>query len=241
MRVHRATVEADLLIATGVIRPHYFAGFGAGAKAIFPGLAEARAARINHRWKEAPGARPGAIAGNPCREDLDEAAALVGGRQFLLDGIADGHGLVRGAVAGRLPEAFTAGVALAREWVTARAARARWIVVSDRGPVTASLYQASKCVAAVAPLVADGGTIVLVARCSDGIGPLDIVNQGIYEIGLAPRLPRRHRIVLVSTLPREAVEPTYAAWAPDLASALADADDILVVPEASKLVISAVD
>jgi nickel-dependent lactate racemase len=239
VRVHRAAVEADLVVATGVIRPHYFAGFGAGAKAIFPGLAEARAARINHRWKEDPGARPGAIEGNPCREDLDEAAAMVGGRQFLLDGIADGHGAVRGAVAGELPAAFARGVSLARDWVTARAAPARWIVVGDRGPVTASLYQASKCVAAVAPLLAPGGTLILVAPCEDGVGPLDIVNHGIYEIGLRPRLPREHRIVLVSSLAQDVVARTYAAWAPDLASALAGADDVLVVPQASKLVIHA--
>ncbi len=239
VRVHRCVVDTDLVIATGVIRPHYFAGFGAGGKALFPGLAEAAAARINHRWKEAPGARAGVIAGNPCREDLDEAVALVGGRQFLLDGIADGHGLVRGAVAGRLPEAFARGVELARWWVTVAGAPARWIVVGDRGPVTASLYQASKCVAAGGPLLAEGGTIVLVAPCREGVGPLEIVNRGIYEIGLAPRLPARHQIVLVSELPRATVEATYAAWAPSLAAALAGADELLVVPEASKLVIHA--
>ena len=38
VRVHRCLVEADLIIATGCIRPHYFAGFGAGVKALFPGL-----------------------------------------------------------------------------------------------------------------------------------------------------------------------------------------------------------
>ena len=42
VRVHRCVVEADLVIATGCIRPHYFAGFGAGVKAVFPGLGAAR-------------------------------------------------------------------------------------------------------------------------------------------------------------------------------------------------------
>jgi len=241
VRVHRAVVDTDLVVATGVIRPHYFAGFSAGAKAIFPGLAEAASARVNHRWKEDPGARPGAIAGNPCRADLDEAAALVGGRPFLLDGVADGHGLLRGAVAGSLARAFERGVELARPWVTVGARRARWIVVGDRGPVTASLYQASKLVAAVAPLLADDGTIVVVAPCPAGVGPVDVVNRGIYQIGLAPRLPPRHRVVLVSDLARPIVDQTYATWAPDLATALAGADDVLVVPEASKLVIDVLD
>lgn len=237
VRVHRAAVEAELVVATGVIRPHYFAGFGAGAKAIFPGLAEASAARINHRWKEDPGARPGATTGNPCREDLDEAAALVGGRQFLLDGIADGRGRVRGAVAGALPEAFAAGVARARPWVTVRAAPARWLVVADEGPVTGSLYQAAKCIAAVAPLAVEGGTIVLVAPCEHGVGPREVVEHGIYRIGLVPRLPRDVRIVLVSTLSAAALDGVFARWAPDLASAVDGADELLVVPHASKQVV----
>ena len=41
VRVHRSVLDADLVLATGCIRPHYFAGFGAGAKALFPGLGEA--------------------------------------------------------------------------------------------------------------------------------------------------------------------------------------------------------
>src|SRR5262245_3614887 len=61
VRVHRCVLDADLVIATGCIRPHYFAGFGAGVKAIFPGLGETTAIRINHRLKTEPLARPGNI------------------------------------------------------------------------------------------------------------------------------------------------------------------------------------
>jgi lactate racemase len=51
VRLHRCLLDADLVIATGCIRPHYFAGFGAGIKAIFPGLGAAatRAASISRR------------------------------------------------------------------------------------------------------------------------------------------------------------------------------------------------
>jgi nickel-dependent lactate racemase len=109
VQVHRACVDTDLVIATGVIRAHYFAGFGAGAKAIFPGLASSRAARINHLWKRDPAARAGAVDDNPCRLDLEEAARLAAPRSFLLDGVADRHDQVRAAVAGDLDAAFRAG------------------------------------------------------------------------------------------------------------------------------------
>src|SRR5205823_12754576 len=87
VRVHRCVVDADLVIATGCIRPHYFAGFGAGVKAIFPGLGDATAIRINHRLKTEPGARAGIVDGNPVREDLEEAVARVATPKRLLNGV----------------------------------------------------------------------------------------------------------------------------------------------------------
>lgn len=238
VRLHRCAVEADLVVATGAIRPHYFAGFGAGVKAIFPGLGGAREIRLNHRLKLEPGARAGVVDGNPCRADLEEAAAMLAARLFLLDTICDPDDEHRDAVAGHVIEAFRAGAERARPWFAAVAPRARWIVVSDRLPVTASLYQASKLVAAVAPLAEDDATIVVVAECGDGIGPVDVVNQAIYEIGLRPRLPARHRIVLVSSLSAEGVAPSYATWAPSVEAALAGASGpVVVAPRAAHLIL----
>lgn len=238
VRLHRCAVEADLVIATGAIRPHYFAGFGAGIKAIFPGLGGAREVRLNHRLKLEPGARAGVVVGNPCRDDLEEAVAMLPARMFLLDTVCDPDDEARDAVAGHVIEAFRAGVERARPWFSCEAPRARWLVVSDRLPVTASLYQASKLVAAVAGLAEDDATIVVAAECPEGIGPVDVVNQAIYEIGLRPRLPARHRIVLVSSLSPEEVGPSYATWSPSVEAALAGATGpIVVAPRAAHLIL----
>jgi len=237
VRLHRCAVEADLIVATGAIRPHYFAGFGAGIKAVFPGLGGAREIRINHRLKTAPGARAGVVDGNPCREDLEEAVAMLP-PIFLLNTVCDPDEAVRDAVAGDVVLAFRAGAARARPWFAADAPRTRWIVVSDALPVTGSLYQASKLVAAVAPLLEDGGTIVVVAECPEGIGPVDVVNAAIYEIGLRPRLPPRHEIVLVSSLTQDTVRPSYARWAASAEDVLAGArGPIVVAPRAGHLIL----
>ena len=238
--MHRCVVEADLVIATGVIRPHYFAGWGAGTKAVFPGLAQAAAIRINHRWKTDLSARPGLVVGNVCRMDMEEASAMAAPRAFLLNGVADAHGHVRAAVAGDVRAAFMSGVDFGRAWATVSAPRSRCIVVDDLPPVTDSLYQASKLVASVADLLQVGGTIVIVAPCGRGIGPVDVVNQAIYEIGLKPRLPADHHIVLVSDLPSEHVIPSYARPARSVESAISGVDELLVVRGASKLLVDAV-
>jgi nickel-dependent lactate racemase len=238
IRIHRAVLDARVL-ATGAIRPHYFAGFGAGAKALFPGLGGATEIRINHRLKSEPGARAGVVDGNPCREDLEEVVAMLPVAPFLVNVVAAPDGSFRAAVAGDVLAAFRVGAELARGWFLADAPRSRWIVASDALPVTSSLYQASKIVAAVAPLLEEDGTIVLVAECADGIGPVDVVNRAIYEIGLAPRLPPRHRILLVSSLSADTVAPSYARWSPSVETALVGATDpIVVAPHASALVLS---
>jgi len=237
VRVHRCVLDADLVIATGCIRPHYFAGFGAGAKAIFPGLGEANAVRLNHRLKQEPGARAGIVVGNPCREDLEEAVELVPTSKLLLNGVTGPDGAIHAAVAGDVVSAFRAGADIARPWFTARAPRASLVIASDRMPVTASLYQAAKIAAAAAPLVAEGGTLAIVAECPDGTGPLETVNEAIFRIGVLPRLAPGVRLVLVSSLAKADVDRTLLEHARSLESVLAGTPGpVVVIPEASQLI-----
>jgi len=237
VRVHRCLTDTDLVIATGCIRPHYFAGFGAGSKALFPGLGEAAAIRTNHALKALPGARAGILDGNPCREDLAEAAALVRSPAFLLNGVCGPDGAIHAAVAGSVDAAFRVGIALARPWFTVRAARAPVVIASDVLPVTGTLYQAAKIAAAAAPFVAEGGLLVIVAECPDGIGPKVVVNEAIFRIGVIPRLPARARIVLVSSLPANEVGCTLVEYAASVETAIRDIPGpVLVLPRASQLI-----
>ena len=244
VRIHRCVVDADWVIATGRIKPHYFAGYGAGCKSIFPGLGGNREIRINHRLKQLPGARPGVVDGNPCRDDLEEAVAMVPARRFLLNLVSDPDGLARLAVAGDMRAAFVHGARLCEPWYRVRAPRSRLVIVSDRLPLTGSLYQASKLVAAAADLLLDGGTMIVVAECPEGIGPVETVNRAIYEIGLAPRLPVAHRIVLVSEVARAQVAASYCEWAPSVSAVLASFSDALqatVLRRAGCLIVDAED
>ncbi|MCG8422935.1 MAG: lactate racemase domain-containing protein [Proteobacteria bacterium] len=243
VRIHRCVVESDWLIATGRIKPHYFAGYGAGCKAIFPGLGGNREIRINHQLKTQPGSRSGVVDGNPCRDDLEEAVAMLPGQKFLLNVVFDSQDCPQAAVAGDMFQAFRAGATLCAPFYSVTSPRTELIIVSDNLPMTGSLYQASKLVAAAAELLEDGGTIVIAADCPEGVGPVDTVNKAIYEIGLAPRLPSRHRIVLVSSLKPEQVAPSYCEWAPTIESVLADLYpaprnvEATIIPQAGALII----
>jgi nickel-dependent lactate racemase len=239
VRLHRCVIDTDLVIATGCIRPHYFAGFGAGVKALFPGLGEARAIRINHRLKTEPGSRAGIVDGNPCRADLEEAVSLVPTPTYLLNAVCGPDSQIHDVVAGDLVRAFRDGVTMARPWFTVRSKPAPTVIASDALPVTASLYQAAKIAAAVAPLVDENGTVVVVAECAEGTGPLEVVNEAIFRIGVLPRLPRGARLLLVSSLGRDEVAKTLVEYAPSAASAIASSGTILVIPNASQLLCEA--
>jgi nickel-dependent lactate racemase len=237
VRLHRCVVETDLVIATGCVRPHYFAGFGAGVKAIFPGLGQATAIRINHKLKTADGARAGIVDENPCRRDLEEGFSLLATPTFLLNGVCGPDGAIHAAVAGDPIAAFRRGADLARPWFTARAPKASLVIASDVLPVTASLYQAAKIASACAPIVAEGGRLVLVAECADGIEPIETVNEAIFRIGVLPRLPSSASIQLLSGLSEETVRRTLCD--PISSIDIRTTDSIVVVPRASQLIIEA--
>jgi nickel-dependent lactate racemase len=240
VRLHRCAVETDLVIATGCIRPHYFAGFGAGCKAIFPGLGEAAAIRTNHALKSEIGARAGIVDGNPCRMDLADAVSRSPARAFLVNGVSAPDGEIHAVVAGDLDAAFRAGANFARTWFSVRAPRSRIVIASDALPVTASLYQAAKIAAACAPLVLPDGVLVLVAECPDGIGPKVVVNEAIFRIGILPRLPPGARIALVSSIPANEVSCTLVEYAASVDAAIRDIPGpAIVVPRASQLIFEA--
>src|SRR5690606_29722507 len=139
---------------------------------IFPGLGASREIRINHELKREPLARAGVVDGNPCRDDLEEAVDLLAACKFLLNVVIDDRGGAQAAVAGDIRAAFRVGARACERLYRVSAPRAPVVVVSDGLPITGSLYQASKLVASAAGLLCDGGTLILVAACPDGVGPV---------------------------------------------------------------------
>jgi len=230
-RLNRCVVESDLVIATGQIKPHYFAGFGAGVKSIFPGLGENAAIRVNHELKREPEARAGRVVDNPCRDDLEEVLGHLP-PAFLLNTIHDAAHHCQGAFAGDVVRAFRAGADACRDLYRVTCTAMPTVIVSDELPLTGSLYQASKLAAAGAPWAVQ--KLVIVAECPDGTGPADVVQRGIFEPGIRPRLREpAPQIWLVSGLEPNQLASSYcqpAARIEDIPGL--DLDNALVMPRA---------
>jgi nickel-dependent lactate racemase len=223
VRVNRVLVDADLVVSLGRVRPHYFAGYSGGVKGVFPGCGHSPDVRQNHLLKADPTARLGVIEGNRCRADMEAATELLQTPKFLLNVIADCDNGAVDAIAGDIVLAHREAARRAAPWFEVLAPRARVVVTTDRPPVTSSLYQASKLLPPAGAVLEEGGTAIMVADCSEGTGPLDIVNQGIYELGVRLALPKEHVIRLVSELPPDVADRTYARRAASVEDALRDA------------------
>jgi nickel-dependent lactate racemase len=171
VEISEVAARADLLVATGNIEYHYFAGFSGGVKALVPGASSPSTISANHSLQTLPGAEAGRLEGNPVREDLEEAAALVG-VDFILNVVLDEEKQVVHAVSGHPVEAHRSGSAfLASLYEVPIPRLADVVIVSPGGyPKDINLYQAQKALDNAMPAVRPGGAVILAAQCPEGFG-----------------------------------------------------------------------
>ena len=169
--ITRAVAQADVRICLGNIEFHYFAGYSGGAKAIMPGVSTPDAIQCNHRMMVSQDACAGKLEGNPIREDIEEAGNICG-IGFIVNVVLDEHKQIVHAVAGDVTAAHRAGCAyLDRMYRKPIPQRADIVLVSQGGaPKDANLYQTQKALDNAKHAVADGGTIILIGACPEGLG-----------------------------------------------------------------------
>lgn len=171
-QVHRAAVEADLLITEGFIEPHFFAGFSGGRKSILPGICSARTVNENHCFQAIahPRSAAGLLEGNPIHEDM-VAAARLAKVAFIFNVTLDHSKRISGAFAGDLEEAHRAGVDFLSKELCCEAVRGDIVVTSNGGyPLDQNLYQSPKAVATAEKCAGEDGVIIVFASCVEGIG-----------------------------------------------------------------------
>lgn len=169
--ITRAVAEADRRILLGNIEYHYFAGYSGGAKALMPGVSTREAIQLNHRFMVREEACAGKIAGNPVREDIEEAANFCGA-DYILNVVLDEHKRLIYAAAGDMILAHRKGCEfLDRLYIKRIPRRADIVIVSQGGaPKDINLYQTQKALDNARHAVKQGGTIILVGECREGLG-----------------------------------------------------------------------
>lgn len=166
-------VDAELKITTGLIEPHLMAGYSGGRKLICPGIAGLETVKVWHgpRFLEHPKADAGYLEGNPVHEENTWIGLHVG-CDFIVNVTLDEKRNVTGVFAGDMIEAFHEGVAFVEQVVKAAVPEPVDIVVTSCAgyPLDQNFYQSIKGLTGVLRIVKPGGTIILAADLTEGIG-----------------------------------------------------------------------
>jgi nickel-dependent lactate racemase len=240
-------VNADLKITTGLIEPHLMAGFSGGRKLICPGIAALETVKVWHGpdFLEHPNADCGILVGNPVHEENTWIGRKTG-CDFIVNVVIDSQRRPLAWVAGDMVAAFEQGVKFVRGVVRDTVAEPVDIVVTSCAgyPLDTTFYQAVKGMTGALPIVKQGGTIILCASLTEGIGSpqfqqlfhenasLEIFVERIlgkdyfvmdqWQLEELAKVRRKAKVKLVSDgLPAETLNGLFVEAAPTIEQAVA--------------------
>jgi len=219
--INRLFWEAELKITTATIAPHQSAGFSGGRKSVLPGIASLATLKQHHGFgMRSNKPAMGWVEGNPFHMHAVEAAKMAG-TDFILNTVQNDRKELTQVVAGDVEKAWLEGVKGSREIFEVTVPRPADIVITTPGgfPKDIDLYQSQKSMASSELVVKEGGTVILLAECKDGVGahgfyewmsaatcPQDVIDRFIregYSIGaskawLFSRCLKRSDLIVVS-------------------------------------------
>ncbi|MHC4369323.1 MAG: nickel-dependent lactate racemase family protein [Planctomycetota bacterium] len=168
VKVNRHYLEARLKIATGLVEPHFMAGFSGGRKAICPGVCGRsvtyglHSASILNEEKSTNLL----LDGNPCHEEALRIARMAG-VDFIVNVTIDNNKKTTGVFAGELEQAHLAAVEHLRSYVTIPVTKLYDVVIIQAGDVGVNHYQCVKAVFEAARVAKGDGKVILLGNLTD--------------------------------------------------------------------------
>lgn len=179
MNVNKIAVEADRLVIITSVEPHYFAGFTGGRKSFLPGVASFETVETNHKLAMNMEAQSLVLDGNPVHEDMMDALEVVKGKAiFSIQMVLDRHQNIYKVSSGDLNPAFDRAVEWAMEvFCVPIPAKADVVISVAPYPMDVDLYQSQKALDNGKWALKEGGSIVMVSKCREGIGHATFLTQ----------------------------------------------------------------
>ncbi|MCX6093825.1 MAG: nickel-dependent lactate racemase [Candidatus Bipolaricaulota bacterium] len=169
--INRAVAEAGAVITIGHVGMHYCAGYTGGRKNILPGVAGRATIEANHAQLLDPRSAACVYDGNPISEEMVEAARRVN-VAFIVDVVMDADRDVAKVVVGEPEAAHAEARSFWDRYFKVRVEQPADLVIASAGghPKDIDLYQAYKAQYTAARALHDGGILLLLAACPDGVG-----------------------------------------------------------------------
>ena len=173
IEINTRYLDADLKILTGLIEPHFYAGYSGGRKAILPGISSFETMKFMHSFEmiNHPGVTNCLLEGNPFHEYGIRVCELAR-PDFILNVVINKKRELAGIFAGDYNHAHLAGCQMVSEHAMVPVdQRADMVITSGGGlPLDATFYQISKALICARNILKPGGTIVVACQCREGLG-----------------------------------------------------------------------
>jgi lactate racemase len=173
VKLDRRFVDAEIRIATGLVEPHFMAGYSGGRKVVAPGIAHADTIRTFHSaaFMESPAAVSCNLTGNPLHEEQLEIVRMLGDVMALNTVINEQRELVFVSY-GDVIASHDAAVRFVQDWIQVPVPRRfKTVVTSAAGfPLDQTYYQTVKGMVTPLDILAPGGTLIVASDCSEGLG-----------------------------------------------------------------------
>lgn len=170
----------DIKIGLGEIRPDVFAGATGGRMTVLPYVSGIRTITRNARLRTTRNFGPFVLTTPTCI-DMTEASKLSG-LDFIANYVSDWLGNVVHIFAGNPYSSWESGVDTARTLANADFTRRADIAIVSAGgmPSDLTLYNAIDSLYTAYEVTENGGAIVLIAECNNGVGPKGFI-RGVSE------------------------------------------------------------
>ena len=173
IEINRHYLEADLKILTGLIEPHFYAGYSGGRKSILPGISSFETMKFMHSFEmiDHPNVRNCILDNNPFHE-YGLRVAEKAGVDFILNVVINKARKVAGVFAGHFNKAHLEGCKLVEKHAVQYLPREADIVITSGGgfPLDATFYQMSKPLICARDILKRQGIIILACECREGLG-----------------------------------------------------------------------
>src|ERR1700733_3252987 len=195
VRLDRRFADADLRIATGLVEPHFMAGYSGGRKVIAPGLAHAETITTFHsaRFMADPNAINCNFQGNPLHEEQLEIVKMLGGA-LALNTVVDETRKLSFINFGEIVASHGEAVAFVRRYAEVSVKRRfKTVVTSAAGyPLDRTYYQTVKGMVGPIDILEPGGRLIIASECSEGLGSAEFVEsqRRMIQLGSAEFLRR---------------------------------------------------
>ncbi|MBH87637.1 MAG: hypothetical protein CMJ12_00590 [Pelagibacterales bacterium] len=188
IKLDKRFLEADIKIVTGLVEPHFMAGYSGGRKVIAPGIAHADTIKTFHsaRYMENPKATSCNLNNNPLHQDQVEIVKMIG-KVYAINCVIDENRNLSYINFGEVLASHTKAVNFISNFAKVKCNNTfNTLVTSAAGaPLDGNFYQTVKGMVTPLEILKKGGDLIILSECSQGLGSDEFIKsqKKLLEIG----------------------------------------------------------